>query len=61
MSFKGAHFKHKSDVQKWLDIIRGQYAPKAVESLGGLAKNMTRSELAEAQKLTREWKPKLER
>ena len=26
-------FKHKSDVQKWLDIIRGQYAPKAVESL----------------------------
>jgi hypothetical protein len=28
-----AHFKHKSDVQKWLDIIRGQYAPKAVESL----------------------------
>ncbi len=30
---KGAQFKHKSDVQKWLDIIRGQYAPKAVESL----------------------------
>jgi hypothetical protein len=30
---KGAHFKHKSDVQKWLDIIRGQYAPKAIESL----------------------------
>jgi hypothetical protein len=28
-----AEFKHKSDVQKWLDIIRGQYAPKAVESL----------------------------
>ena len=28
-----ARFKHKSDVQKWLDIIRGQYAPKAVESL----------------------------
>ncbi|MCL5779216.1 hypothetical protein M1105_19825 [Limibaculum sp. FT325] len=26
-------FKHKSDVQKWLDIIRGQYAPQAVESL----------------------------
>ena len=26
-------FKHKSDVQKWLDIIRGQYAPRAVESL----------------------------
>lgn len=26
-------FKHKTDVQKWLDIIRGQYAPKAVESL----------------------------
>jgi hypothetical protein len=28
-----AHLKHKSDVQKWLDVIRGQYAPKAVESL----------------------------
>jgi hypothetical protein len=31
--FARAQFKHKSDVQKWLDIIRGQYAPKAVESL----------------------------
>jgi hypothetical protein len=30
---KGAQFKHKSDVQKWLDIIRGQYAPQTVESL----------------------------
>jgi hypothetical protein len=28
-----SQFKHKSDVQKWLDIIRGQYAPRAVESL----------------------------
>lgn len=28
-----ATFKHKSDVQKWLDIIRGGYAPQAVESL----------------------------
>jgi hypothetical protein len=28
-----AQFKHKSDVQKWLDIIRGQHAPKTVESL----------------------------
>jgi hypothetical protein len=28
-----AQFKHKSDVQKWLDIIRGQYGPRAVESL----------------------------
>ena len=28
-----AQFKHKSDVQKWLDIIRGQYGPKTVESL----------------------------
>jgi hypothetical protein len=28
-----AQFKHKSDVQKWLDVIRGQYAPRAVESL----------------------------
>ena len=28
-----AQFKHNSDVQKWLDIIRGQYAPRAVESL----------------------------
>jgi hypothetical protein len=30
---KGAQFKHKSDVQKWLDIIRGSYAPRAVEQL----------------------------
>ena len=28
-----AQFKHKNDVQKWLDIIRGEYAPKAVEFL----------------------------
>ncbi len=30
---KSAQFKHKSDVQKWLDIIRGSYAPRAAESL----------------------------
>ncbi len=30
---KRAQFKHKSDVQKWLDIIRGQYAPKIVDGL----------------------------
>jgi hypothetical protein len=29
----GAQFKHKSDVQKWLDILRGEYAPQAVEYL----------------------------
>ncbi|MBN2701961.1 MAG: DEAD/DEAH box helicase family protein, partial [Methylothermaceae bacterium] len=29
----GAQFKHKSDVQKWLEIIRGSYAPQTVESL----------------------------
>ncbi|MCO5052844.1 MAG: DEAD/DEAH box helicase family protein [Verrucomicrobiae bacterium] len=28
-----AEFKHKSDVQKWLDIIRGSYAPQAAEYL----------------------------
>ena len=28
-----AQFKHKSDVQKWLNIIRGGYAPKTVEHL----------------------------
>ncbi|MGA2311607.1 MAG: DEAD/DEAH box helicase family protein [Xanthobacteraceae bacterium] len=28
-----AKFKHKSDVQKWLDIIRGGYAPKYLEYL----------------------------
>lgn len=28
-----AAFKHKTDVQKWLDIIRGGHAPQAVESL----------------------------
>ena len=28
-----ARFKHKNDVQKWLDIIRGGYAPKSIELL----------------------------
>jgi Type III restriction enzyme, res subunit len=28
-----AQFKHKNDVQKWLDIIRGGYAVKSVEHL----------------------------
>lgn len=28
-----AQFKHKGDVQKWLDIIRGGYTPKVVEYL----------------------------
>jgi hypothetical protein len=28
-----AQFKHKSDVQKWLDIIRGGYSSRAVEHL----------------------------
>ena len=28
-----AQFKHKSDVQKWLNIIRGDYAPQTVEHL----------------------------
>jgi hypothetical protein len=30
---KKAQFKHKNEVQKWLDIIRGQYFPKASEFL----------------------------
>lgn len=30
---KKAQFKHKSDVQKWLDIIRGQHASKSHEHL----------------------------
>jgi hypothetical protein len=30
---KTAQFRHKSDVQKWLDIIRGGYAQKSVEHL----------------------------
>jgi hypothetical protein len=30
---KKARFKHKSDVQKWLDIIRGGYAQKSAEHL----------------------------
>ena len=28
-----AEFKHKNDVQKWLDIIRGSYAPMQVDNL----------------------------
>ena len=30
---KTAQFKHKNDVQKWLDIIRGGYAQKSLEHL----------------------------
>jgi hypothetical protein len=30
---KDSQFKHKSDVQKWLDIIRGSYSPQTVEHL----------------------------
>ena len=30
---KSATFKHKDDVQKWLDIIRGGYLPQSVEIL----------------------------
>ncbi|MBF2099354.1 MAG: restriction endonuclease [Gloeomargaritaceae cyanobacterium C42_A2020_066] len=30
---KAAQFKHKSDVQKWLDIIRGGYTSQSVEHL----------------------------
>jgi len=30
---QAARFTHKGDVQKWLDIIRGSYAPRAVEQL----------------------------
>jgi hypothetical protein len=30
---KEARFKHKDEVQKWLDILRGQYLPKASEFL----------------------------
>jgi hypothetical protein len=30
---KHAQFAHESDVQKWLDIIRGSYAPQTVEHL----------------------------
>ncbi len=30
---EAAQFTHKSDVQKWLDIIRGSYVPTAVEHL----------------------------
>ncbi len=32
-SGKQAQFRHKTDVQKWLDIIRGGYAAKSVELL----------------------------
>ncbi|MFD2376922.1 DEAD/DEAH box helicase family protein [Ottowia pentelensis] len=30
---RDARFTHQRDVQKWLDIIRGSYAPQAAESL----------------------------
>ena len=30
---KAAQFTHKNDVQKWLDIIRGQHAPSIIDGL----------------------------
>jgi len=30
---KSAQFKYKSEVQKWLDIIRGSYSPQVVQNL----------------------------
>jgi hypothetical protein len=30
---EGARFRHENEVQKWLDIIRGAYAPQMLESL----------------------------
>ena len=30
---ENAEFTHKDEVQKWLDIIRGQYTPKTIEHL----------------------------
>lgn len=30
---RDAKFNHKDDVQKWLDIIRGSYAPRSLEQL----------------------------
>lgn len=30
---KNAEFKHKDDVQKWLDIIRGAYLPTQIDSM----------------------------
>ena len=30
---KNAHFKHKDDVQKWLDIIRGAYLPSQIDAM----------------------------
>jgi hypothetical protein len=32
-TYAKTEFKHKTDVQKWLDIIRGGYAPREVEHL----------------------------
>ena len=30
---KNAYFKHKDDVQKWLDIIRGAYLPSQIDAM----------------------------
>ncbi|MHB1324366.1 MAG: restriction endonuclease [Coriobacteriia bacterium] len=30
---KDAHFRHKSDVQKWLDVIRGSYSSQVIDNL----------------------------
>jgi uncharacterized protein len=45
----------------WFNLSAAQGDQFAVESRDVVAKRMTPAQIAEAQKLSREWKPKLER
>ena len=42
----------------WFNIAASQGSEAATESRDMVAKHMTREQIAEAQKLAREWKPK---
>jgi hypothetical protein len=45
----------------WLDLAAAQEVEKARKLCDNLAKLMTPAQIAEAQKLAREWKPKPEK
>ncbi len=42
----------------WMNLAAAQGHPAAVSDRNALARNMTPAQIAEAQRLAREWKPK---
>jgi uncharacterized protein len=48
-------------VHMWLNLSAAQGYDTAIKNRDGLARGMTPEQIAEAQKMAREWKPKPER